>query len=37
MKKKNNPQQSIRQLMGITEISDYSFKTASSETFFFSI
>lgn len=37
MKKKNNPQQSIRQLMGITEITEYSLKTASSETVFFSI
>ena len=37
MKKKNNPQQSTRQLMGITEITEYSLKTASSEAFFFSI
>lgn len=37
MKEKNNPQQSIRQLMGITEITEYSLKTASSETVFFSI
>lgn len=37
MKKKNNPQQSIRQLMGITEITEYSLKTDSSETVFFSI
>lgn len=37
MKKKDNPQQSIRQLMGITEITEYSLKTASSETVFFSI
>lgn len=37
MKKKNNPQQSTRQLMGITEITEYSLKTASSETVFFSI
>lgn len=37
MKKKNNPQQSIRQLMGITEITEYSLKTASSETVLFSI
>lgn len=37
MKNKNNPQQSIRQLMGITEITEYSLKTASSETVFFSI
>ena len=37
MKKKNNPQQSTRQLMGITEITEYSLKTASSEAVFFSI
>lgn len=37
MKKKNNPQQSTRQLMGITEITEYSLKTASYEAVFFSI
>ena len=37
MKKKNNTQQSTRQLIGITEITEYSLKTAFSEAVFFSI
>ena len=37
MKKKNQEQMSTRQLMGITEITEYSLKTASSEAAFFSI
>lgn len=37
MKKKNQEQMSTRQLMGVTEITEYSLKTASSEAAFFSI
>lgn len=37
MKKKNNTQQSTRQLLGIESITEYSLKTASSEAAFFSI
>lgn len=37
VKKKNQEQMSTRQLMGVTEITEYSLKTASSEAAFFSI
>ena len=37
MKKKNQEQMSTRQLIGVTEITEYSLKTASSEAAFFSI
>ena len=37
VKKKNQDQMSTRQLMGVTEITEYSLKTASSEAAFFSI
>lgn len=37
MKKKNQEQMSTRQLIGVTEITEYSLKTASSEADFFSI
>lgn len=36
-KKKNLPQQSTKQLLGIESITEYSLKTASSEAVFFSI
>ncbi len=36
-KQKQQPQQSTRQLLGITEITEYSLKTASNEAVFFSI
>lgn len=37
VKKKNQEQMSTRQLIGVTEITEYSLKTASSEAAFFSI
>lgn len=37
VKKKKQEQMSTRQLMGVTEITEYSLKTASSEAAFFSI
>ena len=37
MKKKKQEQMSTRQLMGVTEITEYSLKTVSSEAAFFSI
>ncbi len=37
MKKKNKPEQSTRQIIGINEITEYSLKTASSEAVFFSV
>ena len=37
VKKKNQEQMSTRQLMSVTEITEYSLKTASSEAAFFSI
>lgn len=37
VKKKNQEQMSTRQLIGVTEIAEYSLKTASSEAAFFSI
>ena len=37
VKKKNQEQMSTRQLMGVTEITEYSLKIASSEAAFFSI
>lgn len=37
VKKKNQEQMSTRQLMGVTEITEYSLKTTSSEAAFFSI
>ena len=37
VKKKNHEQMSTRQLIGVTEITEYSLKTASSEAAFFSI
>lgn len=36
-KKKNTPQQSTKQLLGIKGITEYSLKTASNEAVFFSI
>lgn len=36
-KQKQQPQQSTRQFLGITEITEYSLKTASTEAVFFSI
>ena len=36
-KKKNTPQQSTKQLLGIEGITEYSLKTASNEAVFFSI
>lgn len=37
VKKKNQEQMSTRQLIGVTEITEYSLKTASSEAAFFCI